>query len=380
MPLFRFGTSPADTTPILITNQELNSNGYDLFKGTVGYEDTITLADNLDGTLLLQPNVSPPGPNARTLWVKNFAGTTVLSADIATGQVIIPNLIVSGTASINLIGASVNSAVNNLTVTGIASINSMFGGNGVWSITGTQSTVQGAASWARVLILDVPAGSTDTILEFRGNGLRHGSLHTDTQGNMIVNGGPNGGVFLAYDEGGSGTFFGSNQRTTVGFVDTNGKAVFNSGVQTPNASVNTLNVNGRITAPNVGPSATTAVNTVIPAGPIHKVTLSGTGDSGTTTVSLGGFPATAKSLFLQYTLLTSSINPGLMNASIYNMDAPSIGDVVTSVIPQLANNSSHAAGWVTLSTASTAFIVRVNVGVSTTWTFTATLNGWLEPM
>lgn len=152
--MFRFGATPASTVPILITNQELNSNGYDLFKGTPGYEDTLTLADNVDGTLTMQPNVAPVS-SARTFWVKTFAGTNVLNTDIFNNVVNISNLNVTGVASFNFIAGAIGQNIPSLVVTGVASFNTVYDQNLI---------VSGAASFSTASAGNVPVIFSNTRL------------------------------------------------------------------------------------------------------------------------------------------------------------------------------------------------------------------------
>lgn len=124
MPMTRWGSIPNDQTPIEITNFKLNSNEYELWKATPGFEDTLTLGNWVDNTLLFQPNQAPTA-TARTLWVKNFSGTTIFSADIFNGIVTINNLNVIGSASINLVVGTIGQNIPSLIVTGQASINTL---------------------------------------------------------------------------------------------------------------------------------------------------------------------------------------------------------------------------------------------------------------
>jgi hypothetical protein len=218
MPLFRFGTSPADTTPILITNQELNSNGYDLFKGTLGYEDTILLADNVEATLLLQPNVIPTGSNARTFWVKDFNGVTQMSVDIITGITTINNLVVNGTASVGFVpGFGAN--IPTLIVQGNASLGGPVG-LGQTTIVGPQNTIATPGSWIQSLIIDDLPGSSQQITEWRIAGVRKASIRVDSNGNLILNGLAD--VILSYDEGSGRTRFGGGGDNTTAIMDAAG--------------------------------------------------------------------------------------------------------------------------------------------------------------
>lgn len=65
-------------TKDVISKTRLNNNSYDLFKGTIGSEDTITLADNVADTFLLQPNVDPAG-TTKIFRIKNQAGVEQFS-------------------------------------------------------------------------------------------------------------------------------------------------------------------------------------------------------------------------------------------------------------------------------------------------------------
>lgn len=122
MPMLRWGSSPADTTQILITNLHLNQNSYEIFKATPGYEDTIILGDWVDGTFVLQPNQVPVA-NTKLFKVNDNAANNLAYID-SSGILYAQGLIVTGTASISTFpvpGANMPSLV----VTGTASINNL---------------------------------------------------------------------------------------------------------------------------------------------------------------------------------------------------------------------------------------------------------------
>ncbi len=96
----------------LITAARLNANSYNLFKGVAGFEDTIQLADNVAGTVVLQPTTDPVSP-VQLFQVKNQAGT-VKAAISSDGSSTFSTATATGRLQWNY-GASVASA-NNLTL------------------------------------------------------------------------------------------------------------------------------------------------------------------------------------------------------------------------------------------------------------------------
>ncbi len=63
-----------------ITSALWNASLYNLFKGVVGFEDSIRLADNVQGTLLLKPNVAPP-TSTQLLQIEDVNGNVLFAVD-----------------------------------------------------------------------------------------------------------------------------------------------------------------------------------------------------------------------------------------------------------------------------------------------------------
>jgi hypothetical protein len=185
-----------------ITSQIFNSNTYYLLKGIPTYEDTITLADNVAGTLRLRPT-NDPGSVTQLFQIMDEAGTVKLHLDSDGSITTVGTLATNGsgfyggglTVTGNEVVGGDLSVTGDAIITGNLNTFSNFGAIGVASF-GSNVWVRGDITMQPLVD---PAGSTPVFRMFNAAGVLKAAIDASGEfysaggatfnGNIIVNNG-----------------------------------------------------------------------------------------------------------------------------------------------------------------------------------------------